>query len=384
MDDVPVVVVGAGPVGLLVASDLALTGIRVTLLDKRVHGAEWTRALHLYPRALEMLSRRGLAEELIASGRPLTRGHFAALPVELDFSVLDTPFPFMLNLPQEILERSLERHARALGVTVRRRCEVVSVCQDRAGVDLTVRETVGRHRIRARYVVGCDGSHSLVRAHAGIAFTGPPVRATSLLADVILDRPPPCGTAPSNDGRGVLLLWPLPERLHRVVVIDEHTVGLPAHGTATLAEVRAALRRVCGDDFGVRAPRRLARVCGASYHAECYRAGRVLLAGDAAHALFPAGGQGLNTGLQEAVDLAGALGAHLAGGAPAELLDAYATRRRAAVARVLASTDLQRAVMTDFTVPGTVLKCLLTRLLAVPAANRALATTVAGLLLPSD
>ncbi|MFJ8584889.1 FAD-dependent monooxygenase [Streptomyces sp. NPDC093595] len=160
-------------------------------------------------------SRRGLAEELVVSGRPPTRGHFAALPVELDFSVLDTPPSWTRPSPscsacrRRFWSGSLKRRARALEVTVRRRCEVIAVCQDRTGADIMVREAAGRRRIRARYAVGCDGSHSVVRAHADIAFNGSPVRATSLLADAIRDRPPPPGTAPDNDGRGVLL-WPLP------------------------------------------------------------------------------------------------------------------------------------------------------------------------------
>ncbi|WP_330260924.1 FAD-dependent monooxygenase [Streptomyces sp. NBC_00539] len=377
--DFPVVVAGAGPVGLMTAAELALAGIRVLVVDKRPTPAPHPRALSLHARSLELLDRRGLAGRLLQEGRRMPYGHFAALPVALDFSVLDTPFPFRLALPQTRLEELLEIHARALGVTIRRSCELLTARQHPDRVEAVLRTPGGLRRLQAAYLVGCDGAHSTVRAQAGIAFTGRPDRAASLVADAVVESPPPPGSVPRNNARGVLLLQPVTGRLSRIVVIDEHSARTPASQSLTLDDIRAALVRVCGNDLGIHSPQRLTVVGDASHQAAHYRAGRILLAGDAAHAFFPAGGQGLNTGLHDAFDLGWKLAAQLDDHTDGALLDTYESERLPAGRQTLHSTRVQSRLMTDFTPLGIAYKRAYEHLLTRPEANRAIARAVAGL-----
>ncbi|MGV9879669.1 FAD-dependent monooxygenase [Streptomyces sp. NPDC003006] len=378
--DFPVVVAGAGPVGLMTAAELALAGIQVLVVDKRPAPAPHPRALSLHARSLELLDRRGLASRLVQEGRRMPCGHFAALPVALDFSVLDTRFPFMLGLPQTRLEEVLEMHARALGVTIRRSCELITALQHADRVEITLRTPGGSlRRLQAAYLVGCDGAHSTVRAQADIAFIGRPDRAVSLVADAVVDRPPPPGSVPRNNARGVLLLQPVTGRLTRIVVVDEHGARTPPSQLLALDDIRAALVRVCGNDLGIHKPQRLAVVGDASYQAAHYRAGRILLAGDAAHAFFPAGGQGLNIGLHDAFDLGWKLAAQLHDPTGSALLDTYESERLPAGRQTLHSTRIQSRLMTDFTPPGIAHKHAYEHLLTRPEANRAIARAVAGL-----
>lgn len=288
---IEVAVVGGGPTGLLLACELALAGVRVRLFERRTTPVRESRALTMHPRSLEVLALRGLEERFLSRGKPLPTGHFALLDTRLDFSVLDTRFQFTLFIPQALTESLLEERARELGVDLRRGHAVESLRQDAEGVEVTGSTEGQPFRCRARYVVGADGARSAVRQLAGIGFPGTDTTRTSMLGDVTLDAPPAVPFLAVNTTRGNAVIVPLGPGLHRAIVTDVEREATPLKEPVTLDELRASLTRIAGSDFGMREPRWLSRFGNETRLAETYRAGRVLLAGDAAHMHYPAGGR---------------------------------------------------------------------------------------------
>ncbi|MCZ0988079.1 FAD-dependent monooxygenase [Streptomyces diastatochromogenes] len=318
-----VLVVGAGPTGLLLAGDLATAGVRVTLLERREHAdANMTRAFAVHARTLEVLDARGLADELIPLGRtaPVV-GVFGRL--ELHLHRLRSRFPFVLITPQYNVEGLLERRALAAGVRIVRGAEVVALRQRSDAVEV---DTAGQGGFGARYLVGCDGVRSAVRRLTGIGFPGRSVVKSVMLADVRLkDVPVDAVTTHANE-HGFASLVPFGDGWYRAigwVAGDERSDEAPV----VPEELAEQLRRVLGSDYGMHDPRWISRFHSDERQAERYREGRVLLAGDAAHVHSPAGGMGMNTGLQDAANLGWKLAAVVQGRAGEPLLDSYEQER---------------------------------------------------------
>jgi 2-polyprenyl-6-methoxyphenol hydroxylase-like FAD-dependent oxidoreductase len=369
-----VIVVGAGPTGTMLAAELRLHGVRVLVLEKRPQPSPVVRALGLHARSLEVLDQRGLLERFLERGQvhPL-RGSFAAIDKPAP-SGLDTRHACVLGIPQPITDRLLEAHAIGRGAMIRRGREVVDVGQDDACA--SVRLDDGSW-LRARYVIGCDGARSVVRAELGVAFPGEASRMDTLLGEMKLGEawesvaPAMLAIRESQKRFGI---GPVGDGFYRVVV--------PADGVAadrapppSLEAFRSQLVRVAGRDFGVHSPRWLSRFGDGTRLAERYRVGRGLVAGDAAHVHPPVGGQGLNLGIQDAFNLGWKLAGAIGGWAPDGLLDSYGIERRPVAAAVLDNTRAQMHLMS--TEPGPqALRRLIAELMDFEDVNRHLTEQV--------
>ncbi|MFD7628692.1 monooxygenase [Streptomyces sp. NPDC059851] len=377
------IVVGAGPTGLLLACELALAGVRTLIVERREHPQPHSRALTLHPRSVELLDLRGIAPRFLTPGRSVPGWHFAGLNTRLDFGTLDTRHPYTLFLAQARTEALLEERARALGVDVRRGHTVTGVRQDTAGVEVGVRLPGGASEtLRAAYVIGCDGARSTVRESAGIGFPGTEETLTGMLGDFeTLDTADPALHRARERG---LIVAPVDDGVTRLVLVDPTRMRTPSHEPVTLDEFRTSLTALGGADCGIGRPVWLSRFGNATRLAERYRAGRILLAGDAAHIHFPAGGQGLNTGLQDAMNLGWKLAAEIHGWAPPGLLDTYGTERRPVGRAVTENTEVQTlllelALVEQYARPATALRTLLDELLTIRDVNHRLADRVSAL-----
>ncbi|MEQ4716971.1 FAD-dependent monooxygenase [Nonomuraea sp. B19D2] len=374
MEDV--IVVGAGPVGLWLAAELRRAGVAVLVLDRLERPSPHSKALTLHPRTIEVLAMRGMEKAFLDEGSALPNGHFGMLETRLDFRPLPTRHPYTLFFPQARTEQLLEESAVALGARVLRGHAVTGLAQDSDGVKLSVEGPDGPYAVRARYVAGCDGAGSTVRRAAGIGFPGTDATVHGFLGDVHLDDPPPGPGTSAHTGNGGLMVVGMPGGYHRVVGV---VPGRP-DGELTLDELRAHVVRVIGRDLGMRDPVWLSRFGNASRQAAAYRAGRVLLAGDAAHMHFPTGGVGLNVGVQDAMNLGWRLAAVAQGRATESLLDGYHAERHPVGAALLESSKAQTALITAFTPEGQALRALLGKLIAAhPELSLDLAARLAAL-----
>lgn len=317
-----VVIVGAGPTGLMLAGELALAGIDVAIAERRTsQELAGSRAGGLHARTIEVLDQRGIAERFLEAGKRMQVTSFSTIP--LDISDFPTRHNYGLALFQNHIERILAGWVEELRVTIYRGREVTGFTQDEHGVDVA--------GLRAKYLVGCDGGRSLIRKHSGIAFPGWEASVSYLIAEVEMTDPV---LGMRRTDRGVYGIGPLDDKRVRAVLAETRV----EHGDPTLDELRAALVAEYGTDFAVRNPGWLSRFTDASRQAATYRAGRVLLAGDAAHVHSPANGQGLNIGVQDAVNLGWKLAQVVRGTSPASLLDTYQAERHPIGARVLQLT----------------------------------------------
>ncbi len=392
-NDYDVAVVGGGPVGMWLAAELHRAGVRPVVLERRRQRPPHSKALTIYPRTVEEFALRGLAGRWLAEGRPVPSSHFALLKNRLDFAFLDaeTRYPYTLFLPQRRTEELLEEHLAELGVPYLRQHAVTALrpTDPDAGVELDVDTPDGRVVIRAAYVAGCDGAKSVVRAAAGIDFEGTPDGWQTVLGDIELTDPPEAPALTLDQPGGALYMVSLGGGRHRVAVIDHATLFAPADGPVTFEELRASTLRVAGTDFGMRATPDawLSRVGNATRQAARYRAGRVLLAGDAAHIHYPAGGQGLNLGLQDATNLAWKLAAEIRGWAPPGLLDSYHDERYPVGLDVIDDSLAQCGLIANPSREGIALRDRFNRILgAQPAVCRDLARRLSGLAIryPAD
>ncbi|MER8183348.1 FAD-dependent monooxygenase [Kitasatospora sp. NPDC094015] len=353
-----VLVVGAGPTGLLLAGDLASAGLRVTVLEKRAAESNLTRAFAVHARTLEQLDARGLADDLVATGTPLgSLRLFGRLRVELD--QLPTRFPFVLITPQSQTERLLHERAVKAGASVLRGAEVTGLRQDGRGVTLTTAGPDGPREHRAAYAVGADGVRSTVRDLLGIPFPGESVVDSVLLADVRLEREPADLLTAGATEAGFAFLAPFGDGWYRVIAWDRHH-QLPEDAPVALPHLAELTRTVLGEDFGLHDPRWMSRFHSDERQVPSYRSGRVFLAGDAAHCHSPAGGQGMNTGLQDAANLSWKLVAALRGWAPDALLDTYQTERHPVGRAVLRSSGALIRVALAHSAPTRALRTALT------------------------
>ena len=302
MDAYDVAVVGGGPVGMWLAAELHRGGVRPVVLEQRAERPPYSKALTIYPRTVEQFAMRGLVDRWLEVGTPVPSSHFALLTNRLDFSFLNTRYPYTLFLPQRRTEELLEEHLAELGVPYLRQHAVTGLRQDETGVDLDVDTPAGPAVVRAAYAAGCDGATSVVRAAAGIDFAGTPDTWRTILGDIELTDPPQAPALTLNQPGGSVYMVAIGGGRYRLAVIDHATLYQPLDKPATFGELRASALRLAGTDFGMRETPDawLSRVGNAARQAASYRAGRVLLAGDAAHIHYPAGGQGLNLGLQDA------------------------------------------------------------------------------------
>ncbi|MFC7382731.1 FAD-dependent oxidoreductase [Sphaerisporangium rhizosphaerae] len=372
-----VLVVGAGPTGLTTALGLVHQGRSVTVVDARAAADTTTRAAVVHARTLEVLEPYGVADRLVARGLPVPRFTVRdrdRVLVPVPFGGLPTPYPYTLMISQEVTEAVLLERLTELGGRVLRPCTLSAFEQDASGVTATF--TTGE-TVRARYLVGADGMHSTVREQAGIGFTGGAYAESFSLADVRLSG----GGVPDDEvilyfsPAGLVVVAPLPGGVHRIVATVPEAPKEPD----------AAFVQDLLDTRGPRARRAIVRevLWGSRFHvqhriADTYRAGRVLLAGDAAHVHSPAGGQGMNTGIADAAALARTLDEVLAGGSP-DLLDAYGATRRPVAEQVVSLADrLTRLATADRRL--TPLRNLALRLFTLhPAVRRDLAWRLSGL-----
>ncbi|MEZ5100295.1 MAG: FAD-dependent monooxygenase [Thermoleophilia bacterium] len=331
-----VVIAGAGPTGLMLAGELALAGVDVVVVERRAsQELDGSRAKGLYPRSLEELAQRGIADRFVEAGYTVPAAGFAGIP--LDLSDLPSRHGHVLALPQSRFEPILARWVEEeLRVPVLRSREVVGLAQDDDGVDVRVSDGTA---LRARYLLGCDGGRSVVRRAAGIDFVGVDASTSWLIAEVDLAAEPEAGMR--HDRIGSHGLARLGEDGPVSVVLTGRRLET---GEPTVDELREALVAVYGTDYGLRGVRWISRFTDLTRQAVDYRRGRVLLAGDAAHVHPPHGGQGLNTGLQDAVNLGWKLAQVVHGGSPERLLDTYHAERHPVGARVLRTTEAQVAL----------------------------------------
>jgi len=332
MERTTVAIVGAGPTGLLLAGDLAHAGVDVTVLERRGAESNLTRAFGVHARTLEHLDARGLADEIVTTGAPVDRLRLFD-HLRIDLSSLPTRFPYLLITPQYNVERALEKRATAAGARILRDAQVSALRQDAHGVELTADGAT----VRADYVVGADGVHSAVRDALGLPFPGKSVLKSIMLADVRLTHAPEDVLAVNAVGDAFAFVAPFGDGWYRVFGWDRRE-QLPDTEPATLEEIRDVMRRALGTDFGLKEARWISRFHSDERQAPHYRVGRVFLAGDAAHVHSPAGGQGMNTGLQDAANLGWKLAATAQGWAPDGLLDTYENERHPVGRLVLRSS----------------------------------------------
>jgi len=332
LTDHAVVIAGGGPTGMMLAAELTLAGIDVVIVERRTtQEVEGSRAGGLHCRTLEVLDQRGTAERFVSAGQKHPSLGFGL--VMMDITDLPTRHNYVLGLWQRHIERILADWVAELGVPTLRGREVVGFAQDDAGVDVDLSDDTS---IRAAYLVGCDGGRSLIRKAAGIDFPGLAASTSWIIAEVELDEQPEFGLrggggiGPAEDGSSVRLALTEAEAEHA----DE----------PTLDDVREALVAVDGTDHGLRSATWISRFTDMARQAASYRERRVLLAGDAAHVHPPQGGQGLNMGVQDAVNLGWKLAEVVQGTAPETLLDTYHAERHPVGARVLHNTMAQAAL----------------------------------------
>ncbi|GAA3073790.1 FAD-dependent monooxygenase [Streptosporangium carneum] len=393
MKNADVIIVGAGPAGLMLANELSLAGVRPLVLERYPHRRDTPKAGGLGGQILELLRYRGLLERFQAACTgPVPAPRFPFGGVHLDFTRLADPPLHALPLPQQQLERLLDEHAGELGVDVRRGHEVIGVNQDDAAVTVDVRGPDGPYQVNARYLVGCDGARSRVRDWAGIPFPGITYPEVNRLGQVTLPDSvtvlgngdldvPGFGTIRTGFTRtdqGLLGVGSSPgAQSVSLYTIEDETTEYDDDVPMTLTELQDSIRRVLGAHLPLAGSTRLSRFTFKARQAERYRVGRVMVAGDAAH-LFPATGVALNSGMLDAVNLAWKLAADLHGWAPPGLLDTYHDERHLAGARTMLHTRAQVALRRGHDAAAEALREMFQELLADEQPLRRMGAMVAG------
>lgn len=374
-----VAIVGAGPTGLMLAGDLAEAGIDVVILEKRNGQSNLTRAFAVHARTLETLDMRGVADRLLPLG---SRGGEVRLVGDVGIKLENLPsrFNFLLTSPQYHTENVLRERALAAGAEIRHGHEVTGLDQDSEAVHLEVTGPDGStHRHSAAYVVGTDGAHSTIRRLIEVPFPGRLAAPAMILADVRFSDPPKSAPRVNANRAGFAFIAPFGDGYHRIVCRANGDTR-PDDAPVTEEEIRALLISVFGTTFGMSEPRWVSRFHSDERQADRYRVGRVLLAGDAAHVHTPAGGQGMNVGIQDAANLAWKLTAELQGWAVPGLLDSYEAERHPIGAAVMtASSRLFRAGSLR-SLPAIWLRnIVIATALAIPAVQRKAAGMISGI-----
>jgi 2-polyprenyl-6-methoxyphenol hydroxylase-like FAD-dependent oxidoreductase len=347
MTEHAVVIAGGGPTGLMLAAELALAGVDVVIVERRAsQDLDGSRAGGLHARTIEVLDQRGVADRFLSQGQVAQVAGFAGVP--LDISDFPTRHNYGLGLWQNHIESILAGWVGELAVPIHRGREVTGFAQDDTGVDVQLSDG---QSLRAGYLLGCDGGRSVIRKAAGIDFPGWDPSTSSLIAEVEMREEPELGIRRDDKGMHALNRLEYEVRDGEVVYMDGGPVGVmvtEGHpGTTsepTLRDLSEALIAVYGTDYGIHSPTWISRFTDMTRQAASYRAGRVLLAGDAAHVHAPDGGQGLNTGVQDAVNLGWKLAQVVNRTSPESLLDSYHAERHPVAARVLRKTMAQVAL----------------------------------------
>ncbi|MCO1617202.1 rifampin monooxygenase [Micromonospora sp. CPM1] len=372
-----VIVVGGGPTGMMLASELRLHGVGVLVLERDAEPPPYVRSLGLHVRSIEVMDQRGLLERFLDNGgkHPI-RGFFAGIdkPAPAD---LDTAHPYVLGIPQTRTDRLLADHAAEVGAEIRRGRAVTGLEQDDDGVTVHL-DGEPSEPLRARFAVGCDGGRSTVRKLLGVGFPGEPSTVDTLLGEMEVTASPDEITRIMTEVRRTEKRFGLGPSgrpgVFRVVVPAADVTSVPP----TLDDFKRQLTAYAGTDFGVHSPRWLSRFGDATRLAERYRIGRVFLAGDAAHVHPPLGGQGLNLGIQDAFNLGWKLAAAVNGWAPDGLLETYESERRPVAADVLTNTRAQMLLTTNEPGPQAVRE-VLTQLMDFDEVNRFLIEKVTAI-----
>ena len=377
-----VVIAGGGPTGLMLAGELAVAGVDVAVVERRPdQDLPGRRAGGLHSRTIEILDQRGIADRFLAEGQVAQVQGFAFN--RLDISDFPSRHPYGLGLWQNEIERILADWVDELDVTIYRAREVIGFVQDDTGVDVQLQ---GGEMLRCAYLVGCDGGRSVIRKAAGIAFPGWDPTTSALLAEVEVTEEPEQGIR--NDELGVHSFGRAEYEIvdGEVVYATEGPIGVmvterkPGRtDEPTLQDLSEALVEVYGTDYGIHSPTWITRFTDMTRQAETYRDGRVLLAGDAAHVHWPAGGQGLNTGVQDAMNLGWKLAQVVKGTAPPSLLDTYQAERHPVAARVLQNTMAQTALMRPGDARLDALRATVSELLTMDEPRKRFAAMISGL-----
>ncbi|ANL40493.1 UNVERIFIED_ORG: 3-(3-hydroxy-phenyl)propionate hydroxylase [Rhizobium esperanzae] len=381
-----VVIAGGGPTGLMLAGELALAGVDVAIVERRLNQEiVGSRAGGLSARTLEVLDQRGIVERFLAEGQIAQVTGFAV--TRLDISDFPTRHNYGLALRQKHIERILVGWVAELPVAIYRGCELTGFMQDASGVAIELSDA---SEIRAAYLVGCDGGRSLVRKLAGIEFPGWDATTSNILAEAEMEEEPPLGVHRTARGMHAFGREDYEIRDGKVVFASEGPINVMvtetnagAAGEPTLGDLRQALIAACGTDYGIHGLKWISRFTDMSRQAATYRKGRVFLAGDAAHVHSPVGGQGLNTGVQDAVNLGWKLAQVVKRQSPEALLDTYHAERHPVAARVLRTTMAQVALQrTDDRTEA--LRDIVLELLGLEEARKTIAGEMSGLVLRYD
>jgi 2-polyprenyl-6-methoxyphenol hydroxylase-like FAD-dependent oxidoreductase len=383
--DADVIISGAGPSGLMVGCETALGGASTIILEKR-SGPHLTRAGTLAPRVLEIFASRGIIDTVMARAYELhadprtPNGIWAGLP-GIDYRSLDTDYPYVIMFPQIETEQLLASHFQNLGGEIRLKSEVTGLEQDEDGVTVHYRHDDGNaHSLRARYLVGCDGSRSAVRSAAGIDFIGEPAHRVAINVDALSDNPYPTNLTVSNSEHGWAMTYPLRKGLTRFAMIDAATCRDMSGKQPSLEQAKAMLRRVHGSDFGIQEVNSINTFHDALYMAQQLRKGRVFLVGESVRVHYPASGVGMQFCLQDAFNLGWKLAYATRNDGPDWLLDSFTTERLPEINRLLDNVRTQCAIQFNFDREHVALKNRLeTEFLTIKDVNRAICTELAGL-----
>lgn len=321
---------------MMLAAELKLAGVDAAVIERRAdQHLDGSRSGGLHPRTMEVLDQRGVAERFISAGQPGAMFGFGQ--AVFDATDLPTRYSFVLALWQSEFEQIMAAWVAELGVTTRRSCEVSGSTQDPDGVEVQLSDGT---TLRTRYLVGCDGGRSVVRKSAGIGFPGLAATTSWLIAEVEMSGNPTMGFTHTSEGSHAIGRRG-PHEPIRLVIQQPYVSGAPEPG---MDELRAGLHHVYGTDFGLVGASWISRFNDATRQAANYRLGRVLVAGDAAHIHPPQGGQGMGTGIQDAVNLGWKLARVVNGTSPDSLLDTYHDERHPVAARVLQNTRAAVAI----------------------------------------